>query len=224
MDKYQRNYGIDILRIIATLMVLTVHVGLKIYCDFYIGARGVQLFFILSGFLAYQSLDKKNSCIEYYKSRARKILPPYYICLLLSLIYDLSVGLVFRYKNIVPNTYLESISYKRFRYVFFLQTIVPSDNWDYWNNHNVLWSMSCFAVFYLLVPVLFKIIKKFNYSCIIAIIMLIVTPYLGNIIQDILSKNPEISNPEVFAASNPLTNIYCFLLGTTAYLCINAVK
>ena len=44
VNTYFRNCGIDIFRILAALMVLTIHIGLKVNFNFDIGARGVQLF------------------------------------------------------------------------------------------------------------------------------------------------------------------------------------
>ena len=53
LSTYQdnRNINIDILRIVAALMVLFVHIGFREGVDFSVGAYGVQLFFILSGYL-----------------------------------------------------------------------------------------------------------------------------------------------------------------------------
>lgn len=42
-DQDNRNINIDILRILAALMVLFVHVGFKAGIDFSVGAYGVQL-------------------------------------------------------------------------------------------------------------------------------------------------------------------------------------
>ena len=55
-----RNISLDILRIIAALMVLSLHVGQQVGLNDVtsIGSRGVQLFFIMSGFWGMNSMDK----------------------------------------------------------------------------------------------------------------------------------------------------------------------
>ena len=108
--------------------------------------------------------------------------------------------------------------------MFLLQTIIPSDNWDYWNNYNVLWSMSCFAFFYLIVPWIYKVINKFSISCFITFILIIINPWIIDKIERCLKNNEKISSPDLFATSNPLTNLYCFMFGVTVYLCVKESK
>ena len=61
-----RHINLDIIRIFAAWMVLSVHVGQFVGVDFSVGANGVQLFFILSGYFAFTSLDRNPSVISYY--------------------------------------------------------------------------------------------------------------------------------------------------------------
>ena len=67
-----KNMSLDILRIVAALMVLMVHVGqrtgLNKWTD--VGAKGVPLFFILSGYLAmascYRIFSMDGTVKDYY--------------------------------------------------------------------------------------------------------------------------------------------------------------
>ena len=87
--------SLDILRIIAALMVLMVHVGqwtgLNKWTD--VGAKGVPLFFILSGYLAMVSCHRifsmDGTVKDYYIGRAKRILPMYYWALFLDYIYSI---------------------------------------------------------------------------------------------------------------------------------------
>jgi hypothetical protein len=68
----EHNYLIDCFRILAVLMVLSVHirddldnVPSIIYKLFGLGAYGVALYFIISGFLSYRSVVKCKSFETY---------------------------------------------------------------------------------------------------------------------------------------------------------------
>ena len=90
-----KNMSLDILRIVAALMVLMVHVGqrtgLNKWTD--VGAKGVPLFFILSGYLAMASCHRifsmDGTVKDYYIGRAKRILPMYYWALFLDYIYSI---------------------------------------------------------------------------------------------------------------------------------------
>ena len=83
----KRNYGLDYLRIFAMLATVWVHisiyVGIPIDLKHYFGwgAYGVQIFFVLSGYLAIKTYN--GNMIDYYKKRALRILPSYYIGIIL---------------------------------------------------------------------------------------------------------------------------------------------
>ena len=61
-----KNVALDELRILAALMVLGVHTGQKVGLGdaAAVGAQGVQLFFVLSGYLAAASLSR-YPCLLY---------------------------------------------------------------------------------------------------------------------------------------------------------------
>ena len=72
-----KNVALDELRILAALMVLGVHTGQKVGLGdaAAVGAQGVQLFFVLSGYLAAASLSRHPELLPYYQRRIRRILP-----------------------------------------------------------------------------------------------------------------------------------------------------
>jgi peptidoglycan/LPS O-acetylase OafA/YrhL len=76
-----KNRNLDIVRILATVMVLSCHICQYVGFDFSVGAKGVQLFFVLSGYLAFASLDRHDAVIPYYKNRLKRLLPCYWFCL-----------------------------------------------------------------------------------------------------------------------------------------------
>lgn len=63
----KKSINLDLIRIFAALMELSVHIGQIVGYNLGVGARGVQLFFVLSGYLAYASLDMDSDVKRYYK-------------------------------------------------------------------------------------------------------------------------------------------------------------
>ena len=179
-----RNFGLDILRALSIWLVLLQHAGFNItgLTPLKIGGIGVEIFFVLSGFLIgeilLREIDKGKTFISTLKNfwirRWFRILPLYYAVLLFKFIFiDQSIGF-----NILF-------------YVFFLQ-----NNFFGINYLPVSWSLVIEEWFYLFVPVFlilinkfFKSDKKVFFSMIAFIILIIIirtiyvlqknTPYQG---------------------------------------------
>lgn len=158
-----RLAGLQILRVIACVGVFVCHLGAQMgvegtveqIMDF--GARGVYLFFILSGFFGFQSkeLEKgagKKGCIRYWIKRAFRILPLYYALILYNIIL---------YDVVLKSTPYDSSGIGWPRYFFFLSTSIPADK-NFWVNLCSTWTVSIFVLFYLLVPLIRKIVTSFK--------------------------------------------------------------
>ncbi|HEY4170430.1 MAG TPA: acyltransferase [Reyranella sp.] len=80
----RHSQGLDVLRAICALAVFFFHCGLANF-----GWLGVQVFFVISGFLITRSLESRQEgtasqrMLAFYGRRARRILPPVYLSLLL---------------------------------------------------------------------------------------------------------------------------------------------
>ena len=136
----KRNFGLDVLRAFSIWLVLAQHGGINIpgLHPLKIGGIGVEIFFVLSGFLIggilFRELDKGNSLGKTLRSfwvrRWFRILPLYYLVLLLKFIFvDHSIG--------------SNILY----YIFFLQN-------NFYGIHflEVSWSLVIEEWFYLFAP------------------------------------------------------------------------
>ena len=97
----RRLYQIDLFRFIAALMVVLFHYTFRGFIAsssilefpllgflFKYGYLGVDLFFIISGFVIYMSIEKSN-VYGFVKSRIARLYPAYWFCdsLSLSVIY-----------------------------------------------------------------------------------------------------------------------------------------
>ena len=125
-----------------------------------LGRYGVELFFVISGYLVCFSLSKNSSVLQFYKKRAIRILPLYYFCVLY---YFITETFVFRDVPIDPN------GLGWLRYIFCLNGIVPSEGY-FWSNIGITWTIPVFIIFYLIAPLLLKICRNILSSSIFLII------------------------------------------------------
>ena len=211
----QRNINLDVVRIFAAFMVLSVHIGQHIGKDFGIGEKGVQLFFILSGYLAFASLHKTESAVMYYRKRLIRILPTYYFCLLLVYLKDIVIAIQ---DGTIHEVFVGQCGIKFLRYVFFIQCFTPSDNWNLWNNHNNLWTMSSFVGFYVIAPFVYKCIKNTYMGIAVVFLLMFSRPWLIWAIRYAFADYPVESHIEWFSSMNLIAEIYCFMLGAVLYV------
>jgi len=169
----QRNFGLDVMRSTSILMVVLAH---KFTFNYEFGLVGVQIFFILSGFLIGQILirdfKKKidiSTVVKFWKRRWYRTLPLYYLILLLKVVV---YGNPFGWKIIV--------------YFLFLQA-----NFVGISFFGVSWSLVVEEWFYILLPIvsfvfLGKTFKASRYWKILLGTILIV--FLARLLWNALQK------------------------------------
>jgi peptidoglycan/LPS O-acetylase OafA/YrhL len=169
----QRNFGLDVLRGLAILLVMTHHLALPFRLPLFAGAGeqmlgrrvisalsysgqwAVYLFFVLSGFLiARRCMEQYGELAlidwrSFYRQRAQRIVPLLAVLLgLLSVLHFLQVP-YFEIKN-PGQTWLGALTSAVFLHLNWYEgqsTWLPAA-WD------VLWSLSIEEVFYLAFPIL----------------------------------------------------------------------
>jgi len=117
------------------------------------GFLGVELLFILSGFCLYYPMamhpEKKLHVGQYAWKRFARILPTYFLCVIIAGIYQIG--------RLDPATLREQFIAN----MTLTQTMTPS---VYYNQLNgALWSIAIEAQFYLIFPLLLKIFRKKPY-------------------------------------------------------------
>lgn len=98
--------------------------------------------------------------------------------------------------------------------------ILPSDNYALWNNHSALWTMSSFAVFYLLAPWLYRLLKRFSYTALLTTALMFFCPMVISSLENMFESCPEEWEMSLFISKHPLAQLYCFLLGALLYLAV----
>lgn len=223
-----RNINFDIIRIMAAVLVFTVHLGQNTgYPSNAVnGFYGVWMFFILSGYLIFASLDKADgqSLKKYYLKRIIRIVPLYYAVLILIYLYDFSRSIIIDRMSIIDVIGRNGIcGPKFFRYFLFGQMFIPSDNYDLWNNRFVLWTMSAFALFYLIAPLFKKIADSFYKSLVVLLAFYLVYKFVPGVIEEKLGGNPAI-DLDSFASLNAICVMYLFFMGVSAYYAVKEHK
>jgi len=158
--KQNRIYGLDIFRAIAILTVVIGH-GLVILKTVFpatsrvVLPNGVEMFFVLSGFLIGQLIFKKlgngnfsswNDLVRFWKFRWFRTLPNYY------LILAIDVLLAFFHIN---NQNVQNFSWK---FLFFIQNFA----WSFRGFFPESWSLSVEEWFYLLFPAALILLLHFG--------------------------------------------------------------
>ena len=201
MEERKTDRGIQILRILACFVVFICHFGQRLplerisedlYSISQLGAYGVELFFVISGYLACFSLANGKSAVAFYKKRAIRILVLYYFCILYYFITE-----TFIFGNIPK----DDMGLGWLRYIFCLNGIVPSEGY-FWSNLGITWTIPVFLTFYLLAPLITKITKTTLSSAIAVVVSIAISFLISNKCDGWFSA---------------ITYLPCFLMGVLVY-------
>ena len=166
----QYRKDIQILRGVSVLLVLLFHLGFEVFSS---GFLGVDVFFVISGFLMavlYDPAEKKH----FFKRRAARLLPAYFATIL--------VTLVFSFLLTTPNETHQVVKQALFGAGF-------TSNIHFWMlNHYFsklefnpllhLWSLGVEIQFYLLIPFLsWFFVRNRTFQPIFIVISLIAVSY-----------------------------------------------
>ena len=173
-DCLKPNYlpGLDGLRALSIIIVLAGHFFMNTnYRDTFVGSIGVDIFFVISGFLITSLLLKekvntgKISLKRFYLRRVIRIIPVGYLFILTLILLNSILKL-----NIQAHSFVSS--------ALFLQNIPHISGYNWYVQH--YWSLSVEEQFYLLFPFLLAYRLKVYVQIIITlIIFVVIVEYLG---------------------------------------------
>lgn len=135
---------------------------------------GVDLFFVLSGFLIGRILIAHKASTNYFKvfylKRFLRIFPPYYLVLI---VYYLLI--LFNYSGRFP--WLLTDEYPWYTYFLYIQNFWIADSGFGPNWLGVTWSLAVEEQFYLVVPFIIYFLNK-KFIPYFAILLIILAPYI----------------------------------------------
>jgi peptidoglycan/LPS O-acetylase OafA/YrhL len=159
------NYRPDIdgLRAIAVVMVMLFHAGL----GFEGGYVGVDVFFVISGFLITRLIQKelssdKFSLQRFWERRIRRIVPAAYACVAVTLVFGLLI--------LMPSD-LEDLGNSLIMQQLMLSNVYFWRTGDYFGGPAELkpllhtWSLTVEEQFYLVYPIILVLLYRFGKTC-----------------------------------------------------------
>lgn len=142
------------------------------------GATSVEVFFIISGFLIFYSHIEKKSIKYYIDKRIRRILPPYITVVILCTIAGIFMTQL-SIKDYLSNNETYKYLFTNLGFLNFLQPTLPGvfEANPITAVNGSLWTMKIEVMFYISVPFIFWILKKYNKLNVMVLIFLIAITY-----------------------------------------------
>ena len=206
--------GISLLRIVAVCMILTVHFGQSLPFPAFLHTliawcqHGVQLFFLISGFLIFKSLRNDSSTKNFYRKRVLRILPSYWTIIVLNIIL---FGVIL---HTMPK---DELHLGWWRYFLFLQTFLPTSNIEAWNNLSALWTMSAFGMFYLLAPVFYRLMNTYKKACMTIFFAIGISVTFTKVMHICAERSVYQESLNYLAGKSPIAVFWIFLVGGLIY-------
>lgn len=203
-----RIYEFDFLRILAALMVFINHIWA--FLPFKIpdlGGRGVEIFFILSGFLMFYNYSNRQLSISFFDSikfGIKKIFPYWFLhiitMLFMLVLHVQNDGIIWLKQNLfglVCN-------------IFLVQTFIPVSD-VYFGFNGVSWFLSSILFSYILFPLLLTIVKKIANTE--KYLLLMIITYLGLMFLQTAYKGYGLYTKNYVFYVFPLYGLSLFFMG-----------
>jgi len=199
----ERFLVLDALRGIASILVVLYHYTTRyqeLYCnsckpfiEVKYGGYGVELFFILSGFVIFYSVEKKTSLVSFFYSRFFRLFPVYWSAMLVTSIFIASFGLIDRDVTL---------------YQFFVNLTMFQEFFRVENIDGVYWTLAVELSFYFVIGLLLllKLIPK-----IVTIINIWLIIYM--LIKSII----------YYSGHNPLPSYILILIDYSLLFCLGVI-
>lgn len=214
-----RRIDIQILRAIAVLAVLDFHFKVFLYKN---GFLGVDIFFVISGYLITKKIVESSSSNEFsladfYKSRFKRLYPS----LVSSSIFTILIGVF----NLNLDSFYELLRGIKYS-LFFIGNIFFSQTTNYFevsSDQNLiinLWSLSVEEQFYIIYPIFIFLVfkfKKIKIENIIFITFLVSLTFLSKEIFEFFYLDRIFFTFENYLFYSPFARAYQILIGCVVF-------
>jgi peptidoglycan/LPS O-acetylase OafA/YrhL len=170
----ENEYRLDVdgLRAIAILFVVSVHAGVPLFSG---GYTGVDIFFVISGYLIgghiYRDLLRNEfSYLEFYRRRAKRILPPLIIVLIALLFSGLVLLDPTELRRLSEYIAATISSCSNLLYYFKTNYFTPS---AHFNLLLMTWSLGVEEQFYFVIPVILVLFSRIRKDLVLPLVGLV---------------------------------------------------
>jgi peptidoglycan/LPS O-acetylase OafA/YrhL len=195
---------LDSIRAIAAISVVIYHYSYR-YFDIYGGGHsfdflsylkhGVELFFIVSGFVIYMTLEKVKSPLDFIVSRFSRLYPVYWVCVCLTFLVISIFGLPGRevsFTNALMNLLMFHEYFK-----------IPHVDGVYWTLTVELTFYFWIFIFYI-----FSVLEKFRLIMMALVITAFVSSYMGHPFNKFFFRALQLDFMPFFIAGITFYNIW----------------
>jgi len=230
-----RKNNFDLIRVLAALQVVYVHASKHLFAStpksdtylYYINEiiekfPGVPIFFTVSGFLVYWSLERnQNNLTKFFKNRLLRIYPGLWACLLITIVLLLIFGAVE-----VEDFGNKQLYIWLFSQLTFFQFYTPDIIRDFGvgTPNGSLWTITVELQYYLILPIIFFLLTKLKkklYKNICLFIIILSSLIFAYFIKNNYHVDTIINK---LAAVTVLTYLYNFLFGILIFINWNSIK
>ena len=198
---------LDALRGIAALMVVFFHLTIgrpEAKLGFKLGTTGVDLFFIISGFVIFMSLTKVKTSVDFIINRVSRLYPTYWVSVTFTFILIL-IASFYNNDGLLKTNIIHYLG-NMTMFQFYLR--IPNLDGPYW-------TMIIEMIFYLGILLLFhfkqlKYLNKIGITLSILVVILSLFFYNNTIIKNILTIIPLLKYIPLFFAGTVFYKIYSF--------------
>ena len=110
------------------------------------------------------------------------------------------------------------------RYFLGLNTVLPSTNYDLWNNTYGLWTMSCFIWFYIMAPFVFKWVRSLKSAAYFFGLSFVCSIAWKLVMNSMFSRMVGVESLDVLTGASPFGVLYQFAIGIMAYFMLKEEK
>lgn len=216
-----RQNNFDFLRFFFALVVMSRHInvlaGINVF-DIIAPLPSIAVFLCISGFLVPASYIKSKSIKEFFKKRAKRILPPYLLVIFLCAIF-LSFISEYTLREYFINPQFFRYLFANLTFLNFIQPSLPGvfNNDIFFNSavNGSLWTLKIEVGFYIVLPILMYLVFKIKRKYLFLLIIYAFSILYKNILTD-LSVSAELEILRILARQLPGFLSY-FVCGIALY-------
>jgi peptidoglycan/LPS O-acetylase OafA/YrhL len=219
------NNNFNLLRLFAALQVFIIHASTHFDIDIGVLEQilghfpGVPVFFTISGFLIMMSYDRNKSVKRYFYNRFLRIYPALWVCSIFTII----TLLIFRAISFRQLFTKDIISWF-FAEITVFQYYTPDilRPWGVSAPNGSLWTIPVEIEFYILIPLVFLIIKKMPIG--FKLISLFILSYLINRLISPFVGSPNETILIKLIKSSLFPHLFNFIIGSVLYYLWDRIK